>query len=60
MKRETSEPHSGFVSVKSGWVNLKNAAGEQQLEVAKPVGLTDLGDVSAGYVFHAYCASHVF
>jgi hypothetical protein len=60
VKRETSEPHSGFVSVKSGWVNLKNAAGEQQLEVAKPVGLTDLGDVSAGYVFHAYCASHVF
>jgi hypothetical protein len=46
VRRETPEP--GFTSVKSGWVNLKNAAGEQQLEAVKPTCLTELGDVSAG------------
>jgi hypothetical protein len=48
VKGESADPHSGFVSVKSGWVNLRNRAGDLQLEEKKPEGLTSLNDVSAG------------
>jgi hypothetical protein len=48
VKGESADPHSGFVSVKSGWVNLRNRAGDLQLEEKKPEGLTSLDGVSAG------------